>query len=811
VAADFDAGSIEGSLTLDTDPFETGLAAAKAKADDFESNDIAPNLDLDTEDFDAETDKVRASLDELGSKTAKPHIDLTGSTEALAQITALKAAMTELAATRGKLDRGGSGGGILSLLGLGGGKDGSDGSNGSFLSGKGMAILIGSIAALAPALAPATAAVIGFGSAATAAFGGAAISLGLFAGVAKSDFADIQAAAKKGLQLSGPAGEAEKALKELQGAWAKLKSTTAGGVDTDLAKGMELIAGILPKLTPLLDAVSKGVGNIIDDLDKLADSKAFDKFLKSLTDLAGPTLSALGTTITNTLKGAFDLFEALSPEITAVSDGIEGLSQDFLDWSKSLKDGGVESFFDYIAEWAPKTKQMLRDLFSALGQIGHDFAPLVGPALDFLDDFFKAVKKLDLAPLAKSVGDLLKALSPLLNDFADLGNSLIPPVTAALKPLTSILGEIAKSEAAVDVIVGLVAAFKGLVIIGTVTKGLQLFFTTMKTEGIIAALTADLGAATGEMTAFGIAMDVALGPVGLIIAAVAALAVGAVELVKHWDSVKSFFKKLWSDMESGAKTAFDWIKSHYVLLATIIAGPIGLAVSEAVKHWDAIKQGAKNAWNGIKDAFNGAVDWFKGLWGRVKDTFTNIDWGGIGVSLMKKLGDGLVKGAEAPLHAASWAAKKIKGLFGGSPVEWGPLLEWNDGTPGIVTMGFLAKGLTEGGKHAIAAAQDTAKQINNALNGAGINSSISSNSRITQSVDVTAQHTTSAINRLTTAVNSLIDVQSNLPKGIADELTQPLADAAVANHEKNVEALTTAFTDSNVNAAKRIIQTQRSK
>jgi hypothetical protein len=95
---------------------------------------------------------------------------------------------------------------------------------------------------------------------------------------------------------------------------------------------------------------------------------------------------------------------------------------------------------------------------------------------------------------------------------------------------------------------------------------------------------------------------IAMGPIGLVIAAVAG---AAAAIVKHWDKIQRF-------VTTAARAVVDFLKRNWPLILGILTGPIGLAVLAIVKHWDK-----------IKGAFRTAGRFVLGLW---KDTW-NAVWG----------------------------------------------------------------------------------------------------------------------------------------------------------------------------------------
>jgi hypothetical protein len=140
--------------------------------------------------------------------------------------------------------------------------------------------------------------------------------------------------------------------------------------------------------------------------------------------------------------------------------------------------------------------------------------------------------------------------------------------------------------------------------------------TTVVT-GIKNALTASTEAATAATEAETAATDaaavsegLALGPILLIIAAVALLVVGIYELATHWTTV-------WNAIKDAAKAVWDWIAANWPLLVGILLGPIALAVVEIVKHWGEIKDGLADAWNFIVGKWSDLYGFISGIVGAI--------------------------------------------------------------------------------------------------------------------------------------------------------------------------------------------------
>lgn len=149
-------------------------------------------------------------------------------------------------------------------------------------------------------------------------------------------------------------------------------------------------------------------------------------------------------------------------------------------------------------------------------------------------------------------------------------------------------------------------------LLGGAGKAMKLFST-----GTEAAKTATEGMTVAEDAA-AVSEGLALGPILLIIAGLAALGVGIYELVTHW-------KQVWGEIQKIAKGFVDWLGEHWPLILAILTGPIGLAVLFITQHWDGIvtffsaipgrlESVAGHMWDFISTAFKGAIDAVITMW-----------------------------------------------------------------------------------------------------------------------------------------------------------------------------------------------------
>ena len=164
--------------------------------------------------------------------------------------------------------------------------------------------------------------------------------------------------------------------------------------------------------------------------------------------------------------------------------------------------------------------------------------------------------------------------------------------------------------------------------------------------GVVSPLIMATGAIvtmTAQMQAFGLSMTVVrtvaastwtavLGPVGLVIAAIALVAGAVYLIIKYWEPITGFFKNLWNGVCSVFSTVWEWLKKLFLNYT-----PQGLII----KHWDVIGPFFSNLWDGVKEGAVAAWEWLKQMflnytatglvikyWEPLKEFFTNL-WDGV--------------------------------------------------------------------------------------------------------------------------------------------------------------------------------------
>jgi hypothetical protein len=273
-------------------------------------------------------------------------------------------------------------------------------------------------------------------------------------------------------------------------------------------------------------------------------------------------------------------------------------------------------------------------------------------------------------------GKMAAAKAEGQNLMATLGQKLLPVLTKLMDELMKGVHWLEKHKGAAQAL--------GIVI-GTIVVGAIVLYTASMISAAIATVSATW-------------------PILLIIAAIALLVVGVIEVVKHWKQIAAFFASVWAEVKNlfhqGVQfvldvfhMGLDWIKTHWQLLVAILTGPIGLAVLFIKEHWNTIKNDVAGLIGAIVSFFtglpakivNGLGDIVGTIWGTLKNTVSWLDthvWQpvsswfaglpgkianaiGSGLSAVGSVGKSIINGIIDGLNAAIGAVNSnIPSVFG---------------------------------------------------------------------------------------------------------------------------------------------------
>ncbi len=215
--------------------------------------------------------------------------------------------------------------------------------------------------------------------------------------------------------------------------------------------------------------------------------------------------------------------------------------------------------------------------------------------------------------MAEMKNEIMLALEPLGTILLDLFEQLKPHLQTAIDFIAQLIQKFSElnpqTQGVILAITGLVAAIGPIMmVLGPVISGfgslLKIAPELSKTFGLISGAGKGLSAVFGFLTS----------PIGLVVAAIAAVIAIGVVLYKNWDEISKWLSDTWNSIKETATNIWNGIKDFFVNL------------------WNGIKETATNIWNGIKDEvmtpINAAKDSLSNAWNTIKTTLTNV-WDGI--------------------------------------------------------------------------------------------------------------------------------------------------------------------------------------
>jgi hypothetical protein len=236
----------------------------------------------------------------------------------------------------------------------------------------------------------------------------------------------------------------------------------------------------------------------------------------------------------------------------------------------------------------------LRSVFDTLGALGAALRSSLGSALPAISSSIQILAPA-LVGLAQPAADLVKAIAPLLPFAAGLTAQLVKALTPAIAALSKWLSENETvMKAAVITIGAYVVATKLAGAAATVSAAGGLAKWILQTK-IGTNLTRIF---TATQYALGVAMRFALGPIGLVLAAIGLLVAGLTYAYKNHEGFRNLVMKVWAGIQVAARAVVDWF--------------VGTALPWLKQVWAGIAAGAVQMWQGyIRPALTAIVAFFR--------------------------------------------------------------------------------------------------------------------------------------------------------------------------------------------------------
>ena len=432
---------------------------------------------------------------------------------------------------------------------------------------------------------------------------------------------------------------------DITGTTAKEAASTFSGSFESMKAAAQNVLGKL--------ALGENILPSLHALLKTTSTFLFDNFLP----MVGNIFSGLGLVLTEGISQiASQLFgDAFGSAVYSQLSRVTGIFQTFFDmiFGSLSKQDNIDiltmlGFSEGAANQIVNIADNIRVTFENIGVVSGNIASIV---VDFVGDLL-GIK--DGEQGVNLLGIAFESITGFIRDASE-----------SLSKFTSWLKD---SPLALDAlklaVVSITSAWSGYKAVLTLTKGIEtirnatlaitnglMLAQFVRTGALTTAEAANAAATMGASGAFGIFNAVlSANPIGLIVAAVAALTAGLVwfftqtetgqqiwssfvDWIKQaWQGIADFFVGLWSGISEGASTLWDGVVTAWNAYIESLKAMWNAVVTFFSDLWISIQEAASVAWTAITTAVMTIVqtfiDGFMNVWNNISDGLTQI-WEGI--------------------------------------------------------------------------------------------------------------------------------------------------------------------------------------
>nr|DAO95888.1 MAG TPA: minor tail protein [Caudoviricetes sp.] len=470
--------------------------------------------------------------------------------------------------------------------------------------------------------------------------------------------------------------------------------------------------------TPTVKADNISLGNVgqVDygglakgesQIDKL--SKSAKKLSDILKQIWKPFQEAWSREGKNTIDTARHMFSSLAELAKSVGKSImevwtNGTGTEMLSTMLRI----IQNIFKIIGNIASQLSKAWNK--NKIGtKIVQALANAFQAILTFIEKITKATAdwagKLDFYPLLDSIRNLVQSFAPIIEAIGNVvewiyKNIILPSlkwlietgVPTLINIVSGFLNFLGEHQTLVEAFsAALIGAFATAKIISLITTIISSISNVgLAIKGLIALMTGSGGILGGIS-----AIATAIGPGGLIIAAIGGIIAAGVLLVKNWDSIKEFFGNIFDWIGEKTRSFAEGFVNKWNSLTEKVSN-IVIILSDSIKEKVVfIVSKFKSLINWVKTDF---VNGWREAWNNVKNIFKNVFEALVGIAKVPINGvigliNGMIRGIIAGVNAAIGVLNKMKIKVPG----WVPGIGGNTWGFSIPTMTapqipYLAKG-----------------------------------------------------------------------------------------------------------------------
>lgn len=381
----------------------------------------------------------------------------------------------------------------------------------------------------------------------------------------------------------------------------------------------DAIPGASGKLQEAMLKNGAYTGNFRDAMEKGEISA--DEFNQAIMDLGMTDAAKEAATSTSTIEGAMGNLEA----------SVVGVGTTILDQFKGPLTSGISMLAQGISGLSGVFTGLVQTIGPILSQIGTTFQTAFQPVVEIVQS------------------QLLPALQPLMSALQNLGNAIMPIITAAIQTIAPVLSTLVSNigqtmsviATAVTPVINNIAA-----LIQAVLPAIQSAFQIWGTyiQGVINAVFPFIQTIVTSV------MNVVNAIISTVLAAINGDWSGV------WEGIQNIVSSVWNGIQSIVSGAINAVSG---VISSVLSGISGIFSSV----WNGIKGAVSSAWSGITSAVSSGVrsmmNFITSIPSRIMGVFSGA--GSWLLSAGKNIIQGLIKGIKNAIGGAISAVKDAVG------------------------------------------------------------------------------------------------------------------------------------------------------
>lgn len=399
--------------------------------------------------------------------------------------------------------------------------------------------------------------------------------------------------------------------------------TAVGVAALSTVKGAEEAAATSAKLTEVFNSI--GYADLADEAEAYAESLSKQIGVDDEIIKAAQTKLA---TFSEVAKSADLMGQATSIAADLSAAGFGSMDSASVMLGKALQDPikGVASLSEVGVTFTDQQKEQIKAMVAA--------GDMAGAQAIIMGELGKQV-----GGVAEQGATSSQKLGVAFGEIGEsVGTALLPAFEALMGPLQAFSDWAAANPGVLLAIGGAIAVVAGAIV--AINVAMTIWQAVASAVAIVNAV-------------LGTSFTLALGPVLLVIAAIAAVIAIGVLLYKNWDTISAWLKRTWESIKTKAIELWGSLKDWFA------------------QTWDSIKNKVVEAWNGVKTAVSNGitavVEFVKALPGKIVTAIGSLTSTLFqkGVDLIQGLVTGYLSIWGKVLSFAAEIGGKVAGAIGG--------------------------------------------------------------------------------------------------------------------------------------------------